>query len=335
MRRIIMFIVFVTFLYLLFFQEKGNQEFSITGFTMGNITYNVKYISSKKLVNKTEIDSILIKFNQTFSTYIPTSEISTINNSSGTIEISPEFYFLLKESKMIYDQTNGYFDPTIGPIVNAWGFGPDKVESLPDNREIRKIMNYVGLDKIKFDSLSLNKQYRESYIDFSAIAKGYAVDVITRYLDNKNLSNYFVEIGGEVRVSGKNISDKYWLVGVEDPKFSLSSDIFATVSLNNLSLATSGNYRNFYNLKDSLVYHTIDPKSGYPSRSNMLSASVFAKSCLIADAYATSFMVLGFEKSKKIVTSTDGLDALVIYINDEGDTTKYFSEGIRNSINLL
>ena len=335
MRRIIMFIVFVTFLYLLFFQEKGNQEFSITGFTMGNITYNVKYISSKKLVNKTEIDSILIKFNQTFSTYIPTSEISTINNSSGTIEISPEFYFLLKESKMIYDQTNGYFDPTIGPIVNAWGFGPDKVESLPDNREIRKIMNYVGLDKIKFDSLSLNKQYRESYIDFSAIAKGYAVDVITRYLDNKNLSNYFVEIGGEVRVSGKNISDKYWLVGVEDPKFSLSSDIFATVSLNNLSLATSGNYRNFYNLKDSLVYHTIDPKSGYPSRSNMLSASVFAKSCFIADAYATSFMVLGFEKSKKIVNSTDGLDALVIYINDEGDTTKYFSEGIRNSINLL
>ena len=335
MRRIIMFIVFVTFLYLLFFQEKGNQEFSITGFTMGNITYNVKYVSGKKLVNKTEIDSILIKFNQTFSTYIPTSEISTINNSSGTIEISPEFYFLLKESKMIYDQTNGYFDPTIGPIVNAWGFGPDKVESLPDNREIRKIMNYVGLDKIKFDSLSLNKQYRESYIDFSAIAKGYAVDVITRYLDNKNLSNYFVEIGGEVRVSGKNISDKYWLVGVEDPKFSLSSDIFATVSLNNLSLATSGNYRNFYNLKDSLVYHTIDPKSGYPSRSNMLSASVFAKSCFIADAYATSFMVLGFEKSKKIVTSTDGLDALVIYINDEGDTTKYFSEGIRNSINLL
>lgn len=335
MRRIIMFIVFVTFLYLLFFQEKGNQEFSITGFTMGNITYNVKYISSKKLVNKTEIDSILIKFNQTFSTYIPTSEISTINNSSGIIEISPEFYFLLKESKMIYDQTNGYFDPTIGPIVNAWGFGPDKVESLPDNREIRKIMNYVGLDKIKFDSLSLNKQYRESYIDFSAIAKGYAVDIITRYLDNKNLSNYFVEIGGEVRASGKNISDKYWLVGVEDPKFSLSSDIFATVSLNNLSLATSGNYRNFYNLKDSLVYHTIDPKSGYPSRSNMLSASVFAKSCFIADAYATSFMVLGFEKSKKIVTSTDGLDALVIYINDEGDTTKYFSEGIRNSINLL
>ena len=335
MRRIIMFIVFVTFLYLLFFQEKGNQEFSITGFTMGNITYNVKYISSKKLVNKTEIDSILIKFNQTFSTYIPTSEISTINNSSGTIEISPEFYFLLKESKMIYDQTNGYFDPTIGPIVNAWGFGPDKVESLPDNREIRKIMNYVGLDKIKFDSLSLNKQYRESYIDFSAIAKGYAVDIITRYLDNKNLSNYFVEIGGEVRVSGKNISDKYWLVGVEDPKFSLSSDIFATVSLNNLSLATSGNYRNFYNLKDSLVYHTIDPKSGYPSRSNMLSASVFAKSCFIADAYATSFMVLGFEKSKKIVNSTDGLDALVIYIDDEGDTTKYFSEGIRNSINLL
>ena len=335
MRRIIMFIVFVTFLYLLFFQEKGNQEFSITGFTMGNITYNVKYISSKKLVNKTEIDSILIKFNQTFSTYIPTSEISTINNSSGTIEISPEFYFLLKESKMIYDKTNGYFDPTIGPIVNAWGFGPDKVEYLPDNREIRKIMNYVGLDKIKFDSLSLNKQYRESYIDFSAIAKGYAVDIITRYLDNKNLSNYFVEIGGEVRASGKNISDKYWLVGVEDPKFSLSSDIFATVSLNNLSLATSGNYRNFYNLKDSLVYHTIDPKSGYPSRSNMLSASVFAKSCFIADAYATSFMVLGFEKSKKIVTSTDGLDALVIYINDEGDTTKYFSEGIRNSINLL
>ena len=245
MRRIIMFIVFVTFLYLLFFQEKGNQEFSITGLTMGNITYNVKYISSKKSVNKIEIDSILIKFNQTFSTYIPTSEISTINNSSGIIEISPEFYFLLKESKIIYDQTNGYFDPTIGPIVNAWGFGPDKVEYPPDNWEIRKIMNYVGLDKIKFDSLSLNKQYRESYIDFSAIAKGYAVDIITRYLDNKNLSNYFVEIGGEVRASGKNISDKYWLVGVEDPKFSLSSDIFATVSLNNLSLATSGNYRNF------------------------------------------------------------------------------------------
>ena len=176
MRRIIMLLVFVLLIIFLFPIEQKNKEYSISGFTMGKIPYNIKYISKEVLLNKNEIDSILISFNNIFSTYIPSSEISVINRSSGKVNISDDFSFLLDQSKSVYKFTDGYFDPTIGPIVNLWGFGPEKLINNPKKSEVNNLLQYVGLNKIKSGDNFLIKN-ENTYIDFSSIAKGYAVDL--------------------------------------------------------------------------------------------------------------------------------------------------------------
>ena len=329
-----MLLVFVVIIYFLFPSKENNKEFTISGSTMGNIVYNIKYISDEVILEKNEIDSLLVNFNNIFSTYIPSSEISTINNSSGKIYISDHFHFLLEQSKRVYDLTDGYFDPTIGPLVNLWGFGPDKLINKPKKSEVNNLLNLVGLNKIDIGDNFLIKN-KGTYIDFSSIAKGYAVDILHNYLIDKKILNFFIEIGGEVRANGKNIKNVDWIVGIESP-FKLNSNTpIATASLEGLSIATSGNYRNFYKIGDSLIFHTIDPRTGYPSETNMLSASVFSKSCFLADAFATSFMVMGFEKSKKLSSSIDDIDVLLIYYDIDGKIKRYLSDGIKAKINLI
>ena len=329
-----MLLVFVVIIYFLFPSKENNKEFTISGSTMGNIVYNIKYISDEVILEKKKIDSLLVNFNNIFSTYIPSSEISTINNSSGKIYISDHFHFLLEQSKRVYDLTDGYFDPTIGPLVNLWGFGPDKLINKPKKSEVNNLLNLVGLNKIDIGDNFLIKN-KGTYIDFSSIAKGYAVDILHNYLIDKKILNFFIEIGGEVRANGKNIKNVDWIVGIESP-FKLNSNTpIATASLEGLSIATSGNYRNFYKIGDSLIFHTIDPRTGYPSETNMLSASVFSKSCFLADAFATSFMVMGFEKSKKLSSSIDDIDVLLIYYDIDGKIKRYLSDGIKAKINLI
>ena len=325
--------VFVLIVIFLFPSQERNKEFSISGSTMGNIPYNIKYISREVLLDKNEMDSILVEFNKIFSTYISSSEISVINRSSGQIDISDSFAFLLEESRRVYEFTDGYFDPTIGPLVNLWGFGPDKTINNPTQLEVNSKLKNVGLNKIDFEDNILTKS-KGTYIDFSSIAKGYAVDVLHDHLSNKKINNFFIEIGGEVRVKGKNIRNQDWVVGIENP-FKADSNIIATVSLDNLSIATSGNYRNFYQIGDSMIFHTIDPTTGYPAYTNMLSASVFSKTCFLADAYATSFMVMGFEKSKHLSSSIDEIEVLLIYYDNNGEIKKYLSEGIIEKIKLI
>ena len=333
MRRSVMFLLFVSLIFFFFSKKNFKNEHVIRGETMGSIPYTVKFVSNFDSVNKNEIDSILVSFNNIFSTYIKDSEISKINRSKGKIQISNYFLLMLQKSKEIFERTMGAYDPTIGPLVNAWGFGPNKHLIQPSAKKITDLLNYVGFDKFDFDDESIYKEYEETYIDFSSIAKGYVVDLISNFLSQKDLNNYFVEIGGEVRASGINLSDNYSLVGIEKPIDHLNFDIIATIPLVNMSLATSGNYRNYYESGDSIIYHTIDPKSGYPSSSNMLSASVFAKSCLVADAYATAFMVLDFDKSKEILNSTANIEGFFVY-KDKDEIHTYSSENIRSLINL-
>tara|TARA_B100000029_G_scaffold94233_1_gene84374 strand:+ start:1862 stop:2869 length:1008 start_codon:yes stop_codon:yes gene_type:complete len=333
MRRSVMFLLFVFLIFFFFSKNNYKKEYVLRGETMGSIPYTIKFVSDFESVNKNEIDSILISFNNIFSTYIKNSEISKINRSKGKIQISNYFFLMLKKSREIFEETNGAYDPTIGPLVNAWGFGPNKKLIQPSSKKIRDLLNYVGFDKLDFDNESIYKEYQETYIDFSSIAKGYAVDLISKFLSQKGINNYFVEIGGEVKASGLNLSDNYWLVGIEKPIDNLNVDIIATIPLNNLSLATSGNYRNYYESNDSIIYHTIDPKSGYPSNSNMLSASVFAESCMVADAYATAFMVLNFNKSKEILDSSTNLEGFFVY-KENGQIHTYSSQNIRSIINL-
>ena len=219
-------------------------------------------------------------------------------------------------------------------MLTLWGFGPEKLINNPKKSEVNNLLQYVGLNKIKSGDNFLIKN-ENTYIDFSSIAKGYAVDILYNFLIEKNIFNFFLDIGGEIRANGNNIKNRNWVVGIENP-FEIDSNIpIATASLDNLSIATSGNYRNFYKIGDSLIFHTIDPKTGYPSKTNMLSASVFSETCFLADAYATSFMVMGFEKSKKLSSSIDEIEVLLIYYDNNGEIKKYLSDGIKDKINLI
>jgi thiamine biosynthesis lipoprotein len=236
-------------------------------------------------------------------------------------------------SREVAQRTGGAFDPTVGPLVRAWGFGPDKKVPVPDSLKIKTLRELVGLHKV--ESKNGLRKPAGVELDFSAIAKGQAVDVLGDFLERKNIKDYLVEIGGEVRCRGKNDKGEPWSIGIEDPTVDpLTQRVLAIIKLENRSMATSGNYRNFYE-KDGVIYaHIIDPRTGYNARHNLLSASVFAPDCMRADAYATAFMVLGLDKSLEIVKADPKMDALFIYRADDGQLKTLVTDGIRAQLVL-
>ena len=335
-RRLFPLLVILILLLVWQYRKKNNQptNFHITGTTMGEIVYNVKYIDDKHHRNyKQEIDSLLTAFNQSLSTYIPNSEISRFNNNTLLKYESSFFWPVLNESKRVYEVTAGAFDPTVMPLVNAWGFGPDKIER-PDSSTIDKLKELVGFDHLFFDSIAICKLEEGVKLDFSAIAKGYAVDLVLDYLADQEIDNIFVEIGGEVAAKGTNTAeDKPWSVGVEDPTKSVENrTLFTAFSLGNKAIATSGNYRNFYVVDGKKISHTINPHTGYPVVHSLLSASVFADKCIEADAYATAFMVLGLEKSIEITEKIAGLEAFLIFSDQQGQLQTYISDNLKTKV---
>jgi thiamine biosynthesis lipoprotein len=311
--------------------SKSSNLVMLQGTTMGPIPYTVKYLHSENKSHQVEVDSLLIGFNNSLSTYIPQSEISKFNIDDTLVYESSLFYPVLQKSKEIFELTEGAFDPTVGPLVNAWGFGPGKENRYLDSLSVDSLLQMVGFDKIVFDEKTAIKKVPDMYLDFSAIAKGYGVDVVGLFLESKGVTNYMVEIGGEVRCRGVNENDKPWLIGIEDPTVTDGDQkLFTTVFLKDRSLATSGNYRNFYVVDGKKISHTISPFTGYPVNHSLLSASVFASDCMTADALATGFMVLGVERAIEIVEKTEGFDAILIYSNKEGELQTYVSEGIKN-----
>ncbi|HNP17475.1 MAG TPA: FAD:protein FMN transferase [Fulvivirga sp.] len=301
----------------------------ISGKTMGPITYNVKYFDTEQRNFKPQIDSLLQAFNQSLSTYIPNSEISQFNQTDSFTFKSPYFLPALKAAKEVYQMTDGAFDPSIGPLIDVWGFGPGQ-QSQHDSTFIDSLKNIVGYDKIVFDEQTVTKKDHRVTISFSASAKGYGVDVVAKYLESKGIENLFVEIGGEVRVKGINKANgKQWAIGILDPDSDeIAQFQYAVVTLNDRSMATSGNYFN-YHIVDGIKYgHTIDPKSGFPIRHNLLSASVFAENCETADALATAFMVMGTQKTINFLKVHPQYDAYLIYNNEDGKMNDYATKGV-------
>ncbi|MBC6409441.1 MAG: FAD:protein FMN transferase [Ekhidna sp.] len=323
----------LAFLIFTFVRSNSPQLRQLSGQTMGAIIYNVKYIGLLDDMLQTEVDSVLNAFNQSLSTYIPDSEISDLNNTGKLTFRSPYFYPVLAISKEIFNKTNGAFDPTVGPLINAWGFGPE--EQIPDldSVAVDSLLNMTGFEGLSFNEerATLQENYR---LDFSAVAKGYAVDLIGELLEGKGIENYLVEIGGEVRCRGVNKENKSWSLGIEDPTVAIDErELLAIVRLKDFSLATSGNYRNYYE-KDGRVYaHIIDPRTGYTTRHNLLSASVFASDCMTADAYATALMVLGPEVSQELVERED-IEAILVFQEEDGSLGSYVSTGIQPFVEL-
>ncbi len=299
---------------------------------MGTIIYNVKFSDAD--IEKSEVDSILVAFNQSLSTYIPDSEISLLNTNRSIKFRAPYFYPVLTRSQGVYLATDGAFDPTVGSLVKAWGFGSEKKTSDLDSAYVDSLRNFCGFDKIRFsqDSAHLPPGHQ---LDFSAIAKGYAVDIIGEFLEKRGAINYLVEIGGEVRCRGVNDQGMFWSLGIEDPLVEQNEQkLLAIVRLKDRALATSGNYRNYYRKNGRLYAHIIDPRTGYTANHNLLSASVFANDCMTADAYATAFMVLGLERSIELLENIPGLDGVLIYLDEQGELKSYISENMRPFIKL-
>lgn len=263
--------------------------------------YSVKLVAQKGLNREklhNEIETSLKRVNSVFSTYIKSSELSKLNQLSPGQEsrLSPEMARLLELSKKIYKESGGYFDVTVGPIVNAWGFGPDGKQKRPSEEKLEKLKNTIGMELFEVRDLAFSKKTQGLYIDLSAIAKGYGVDHVHEMLADKGFSSSLVEIGGEVRASGKKPDGTSWLIGIEKPSESLGAGIQAIVTLSDMAMATSGSYRNFVKYGDEIFSHTIDPVTGRPAHNNVISVTVLASTCAEADAYATAFLAMGREK---------------------------------------
>lgn len=281
-------------------------------------SYGVQYYSEKKESFQRQFDSLFEIINVSMSTYQQDSDISKINRNEA-FAIDEHFKNVYKASKEIYEATDGVFDPTIGILVNAWDFGPEgKVVAL-DSLKIDSLMLSVGFDKITLNNNTISKENPNTFIDFNAIAKGYGVDVIADFLESQDITNYLVEIGGEIRCKGQNFEkQKPWKVGVELPHFDAEQSVLKTISLYDEAMATSGTYRKFKT--DSLgnrYSHILDPLTGYPSKTNLLSVSVIAKDCMTADAYATAFKAMGLEKVTAFLIRHPELKVFLIFENDD------------------
>lgn len=306
---------------------------SFSGRTMGPIIYRVQYFDKENRNFQSEIDSVLRAFNLSLNTYNPDSEISIFNRDSSFVFSLPYFHPVLASSRKIYDLSSGAYDPTIMPLVKTWGFGPGKEVNM-DSSLIDSLTQLVDFEKISFDENSVIKKDSRVMLDFSASAKGYGVDVVADFLKDKGIENSFIEIGGEVVAKGINLSSgKPWTVGILNPNSDeINQFPIAIASLENRAMATSGNYFNYY-IIDSVKYaHTISPYTGYPIIHSLLSASVFADNCLEADALATAFMVLGYEKSIEILDQHPEYDAFLVLSDKQGNLSTYATEGVGSSI---
>ena len=297
------------------------------GLVFGTV-YNITYQHKENL--QAGIEAELKRFDGSLSPFNDTATISRVNRNEDII-VDSLFSRVFRRSMEVSHETNGAFDITVAPLVNAWGFG-FKQGRFPDSTMIDSLLQFTGYQKISLtDSGKVIKQDPRTILDCSAVAKGYAVDIIAGYLERQGVSNFMVDIGGEVVVRGMNPHNARWRIGINKPvEDSLSSnqELQTILQVTNVGIATSGNYRNFY-YKDGKKYaHTINPHTGYPALNDMLSATVIARDCMSADAYATSCMVMGVEQATRFVESRPDIDAYFIYTDKDGNLQTYFTKGM-------
>ncbi len=318
--------------------ERG-QYVAEDGFAQGS-TYHIVYeipqdISdpdSFKASMKENIDLYFNQINKSVSGYDSTSILSRLNRG-GKPQLDSIFIDVFNYSKQIYKESNGAVDVSAAPLFNLWGFGfKQSIEITQHN--IDSLKQFIGLDKVTLEDGAIVKTNPYIILNFNAIAQGYTVDYFCRHFNAAGIGNYLVEIGGEIYCKGVNAKGKKWSVGVDKPmdgNFIPGENLQAIIELSNQALVTSGNYRKFY-IKDGIKYsHTIDPVSGYPVQHSMLSATVIAENATIADAYATYFMVVGLEKAKEILASTPGMEAMLVY-GEQDDMKEYVTEGLEKMI---
>jgi thiamine biosynthesis lipoprotein len=316
-------LIVIIFTILMACSSPKNQETYISGPTMGT-TYNVKFVSVDGVEQqelKREIDQSLLNINQLMSTYIKDSELSRFNQwrSVEPFPMSAQTLDVLIEAKRLGVMSAGLLDVTIGPLVNLWGFGPqNRPEKVPTEKLIDTTRQKVGLDKLKIGTTWASKSHPDLYIDLSTIAKGYAVDKLAELLQTFSINNYLVEIGGEMRLAGQKASGKPWKIAIEKPETEQRS-IQKIISVGDNAVATSGDYRNYYEQNGVRYSHLINPTTGYPIKHNLVSVTVIHASSMTADGLATALNVMGKEKALELAEK-DGIAVLLITKEKDGFT---------------
>jgi len=294
-------------------------------------SYHITYQCDSDMAS--EIKAELLKVDQSLSPFNEKSIITAVNQNKA-VQLDSMFLDVYNLAEQISEETDGAFDITVAPLVNAWGFG-FKNSTMPSPYQVDSLRQIVGYQKVSLENGRIKKKDPRIMLDCSAIAKGYGCDVVAKFLRSRGIKNFMVEIGGEIVTSGLNPDRLPWKVGVTKPSedsLSTSHELQTILNVTDMAMATSGNYRNFYYKGGKKYAHTIDPKTGYPVQHNILSATVIAKSCARADAYATSFMVMGLEKAQKVMERRPELMAYIIYSDQNGENAIWYSPSLRNKI---
>jgi thiamine biosynthesis lipoprotein len=315
-------------------RDKKNPYANFTGFAQGT-TYNITYENENNLdpyETRQNVEKILEGFDMSLSLYKDSSIISKVNRNEEVI-LDSFFINVFSKSVKICEMTGGVFDITVGPLVNAWGFGPDAIKNFTESKR-DSLMRLVGIEKVTISNRRIVKKNPGMRLDFNAIAQGYSVDVICNYFDRQGIKNYLVEIGGEVRVKGTK-AGAMWRIGIDKPEdnnMSPGQTLEAIILLKDKALATSGNYRKFY-IEDGVKYsHTIDPKTGYPVKNTLLSATIIAADCALADGIATACMVMGKENAIEFLKQYPQFDGYLIYSDENGNFQTWISDNIKDFI---
>lgn len=310
--------------------DKEPEATYIEGNALGT-TYHIIAYDKQSIRDFTKrVDSVFNAVNQSISTYVESSDISKINRGDTSVVIDKMFRDNLKFSKEIHSKTKGYFDPTVGNIVNLYGFGAEKLTKEIDSSVVDSMMQYVGIEKVTLEDNRIKKEIPNIYLEFNAIGKGYAVDKVADFLKAQNIENFLVEVGGEIYAQGKNLaSNKKWRVGIDNPlQKDDKREISSVIALQNKAMATSGNYRKFRidSLTGQKYVHTINPKTGYPNKTKILSVTVIAQNCAMADGYATAFMAMSLAEAKQIIKDINAIEVLLIY-DDNGELKNFSTKG--------
>ena len=333
-KRLSLQLAFLTFLIIgtiLIIKHQHNMPYQHNRGSVFGTFYSITYQCDNDL--QKEIEAELKKVDQALSMFNQESIISKVNRNEK-VELNEMFLQVITLAQKVSQDTDGAFDITVAPLVNAWGFG-FKTGDKPSGTSIDSLMSTVGYKKISLKGRQLFKENKNTMLDCSAIAKGYGSDVVAAFLKKRGIDNFMVEIGGEVVTQGISEKRVPWRIGVTKPtddSLSVDNELQTVLNVTNKAMATSGNYRNFY-YKDGKKYaHTIDPKTGYPVQHSLLSATVLADNCATADAYATSFMVMGIEKAKGVLERHPELMAYFIYTDERGNLAVWYSPSMKDKI---
>ena len=326
-------IIIVAIVAIWIYPKKKYEYQKIAGNTQGS-TYHITYQYKPNTDLKPEVDSLLHQFDMSLSTYDPNSIISRINRNDTTVRTDHFFRTVFRESKRIHDNSNGLFDITVAPLVNMYGFG---FESGPpiDTADVDSLLQYVGMEKVHLQGDKVIKSNPNVMLDVNAIAQGYSVDVVCDYLKGLGIKNYLVEIGGELKGIGVNAKGEEWRIGIDKPiegNMVAGADLQAIIATKNKALATSGNYRKFRIIKGIKYVHEINPKTGYPAPSRLLSATVMTDKCITADGYATALMVMGLNKSINFLEHQHEIEAYLVYNDTTGHFREYITPGMKSSV---